>query len=163
MRICGLMMHLKQTWCAVAAWVALVSIASVLMMSAAVAEDRLTIKTASGPIEFTVELAETRAQQSRGLMFRNSLPERHGMLFDFGPPREVSMWMKNTLIPLDMIFVNADGTIHRIAAMTEPLSEAIVASQGDVKAVFEIIGGSAERLGIAAGDTIVHPIFANNQ
>ena len=126
----------------------------------AVGEDaHLVVETASGPVDFTVELALTPQEQARGLMFRNTLAERHGMLFDFGRPREVTMWMKNTLIPLDMLFIRADGTIHRIAEQTQPLSLDTIASNGDVKAVFEIAGGSASALGIKAGDTVRHPIF----
>lgn len=122
-------------------------------------ESRLVVETASGPVEFTAELAITPAEQARGLMFRNTLAERHGMLFDFGKPREVTMWMKNTLISLDMLFIRADGTIHRIAEHTEPLSLDTISSNGDVKAVFEIAGGSAAALGIKAGDTVRHAIF----
>ncbi|MCB2077462.1 MAG: DUF192 domain-containing protein [Novosphingobium sp.] len=131
--------------------------------SAARAEETLTIDTANGAVAFTVELALTSEEQARGLMFRNSLAERHGMLFDFGDEREVSMWMKNTLIPLDMLFIRADGTIHRIAANTEPLSLDIIGSHGDVKAVFEIAGGSARTLGVAEGATVHHSIFGTGQ
>ena len=90
-------------------------------------------------------------------MFRQRLPEDRGMLFDFGEPRPVSMWMKNTYIPLDMIFIRADGTIRRIAANTEPLSERTVPSSGAVRYVLEVIGGTAKKLGIEPGDKVSGP------
>ena len=139
----------------------LLVLAALMMFAARVAhaDDTLTIDAPGGPVSFTVELALSAEDQARGLMFRNTLAERHGMLFDFGEEREVSMWMKNTLIPLDMIFIRADGTIHRIAENTEPLSLGIIGSRGDVKAVLEIAGGSAKTLGIAPGAKVHHPIF----
>jgi uncharacterized membrane protein (UPF0127 family) len=93
-------------------------------------------------------------------MYRKELPEGRGMLFDFKRDQEISMWMQNTYIPLDMIFIRADGRIHRIAQNTEPLSTRIVSSGGAVRAVLEVIGGTAKRLGIAPGDRVAHPIFA---
>lgn len=124
---------------------------------------RLSIETSSGPVRFEVEFANTPETREQGLMFRESLPSGTGMLFDFGAPREVAMWMKNTLIPLDMIFIREDGVIHRIAANTVPLSLATVASEGPVTGVLEIIGGDAERLGIAPGDRVRHPMFAEGE
>ena len=124
---------------------------------------RLSIETSGGPVRFEVEFANTPESREQGLMFRESLPSGTGMLFDFGAPREVTMWMKNTLIPLDMIFIREDGVIHRIAANTVPLSLATVASEGPVTGVLEIIGGDAERLGIAPGDRVRHPMFAEDR
>jgi uncharacterized protein len=95
-------------------------------------------------------------------MYRTSLARNTGMLFPYPEARELSMWMKNTYIPLDMIFIRADGTIHRIEAMTEPLSERVIASRGAVTAVLEIAGGAAARLGLKAGDKVRHPHFAAN-
>ena len=146
----------------IAAWL-VSALLLALSVPASRADDTLTIDTPSGPVAFTIELALTPEEQARGLMFRNSLAERHGMLFDFGAEREVNMWMKNTLIPLDMLFIRADGTIHRIAANTEPLSLDIIGSHGDVKAVFEIAGGSARTLGVAEGATVHHSIFGTGQ
>ncbi len=134
------------------------------MLAAACArvdQDRLTIETGAGPVPFTVELVDTPQTRAQGLMFRNTLAQNHGMLFDFKRVEAVTMWMKNTLIPLDMLFVRADGTIHHIAANTEPLSTRIIPSQGPVLAVFEIGGGEAQRLGIEVGDTLRHPVFGN--
>jgi uncharacterized protein len=89
------------------------------------------------------------------------LPDGAGMLFPSPAPREVSMWMRNTYIPLDMVFIRADGVIHRIEPMTEPLSENIVASNGPVLAVLELAGGAASRLGLKAGDVVRYRLFGN--
>lgn len=121
--------------------------------------DSLTIISSEGRHEFSVELADTPESRARGLMYRRSMPEDHGMLFDFGRVDMVSMWMRNTYIPLDMLFVRADGSIARIASDTEPLSERPISSGEPVLAVFEINAGIADRLGIAPGDRIVHPLF----
>ncbi len=110
---------------------------------------------------FKIEMAVTPAERSRGLMNRSELAPDAGMLFDYGRPRFVSFWMKDTLIPLDMIFIKDDGRIARIAKRTVPLSLAAVPSGEPVRAVFEVIGGTADRLGIGPGDTVMHPIFGN--
>ncbi len=114
----------------------------------------IVITTRGGPITIDVEVARTAAQQQRGLMFRRSLPERTGMIFLYEPPQPVAMWMRNTLISLDMLFVARDGTIVRIAERTEPFSERIISSGRDVSAVLEIEGGASRTLGIAVGDMI---------
>jgi len=103
---------------------------------------------------FCVEVARTEAEQAQGLMFRKSLAPNAGMIFPMHPPRFASFWMKNTLIPLDIIFIRADGRIARIAARTTPHSLAPVTSGEPVAAVFEIAGGRAAQLGIAAGDRV---------
>jgi uncharacterized protein len=120
----------------------------------------LKITSKSGVHIFGVELAVTPEEQTRGLMFRRELPEGQGMLFDFHREQPTSFWMKNTYIPLDMIFIRADGRILHIAENTVPLSEELVPSGGPVRAVLEVIGGTAKRLGIAPGDRVSHPIFA---
>jgi uncharacterized membrane protein (UPF0127 family) len=119
----------------------------------------LEIATKSGVQIFGVEMAVTPDEQAKGLMFRRELPEKQGMLFDFHREQPTSFWMKNTYIPLDMIFIRADGRILRIAENTVPLSEALVPSGGPVRAVLEVIGGTAKKLGIAPGDRVTHPIF----
>ena len=119
----------------------------------------LEIATAGGTRTFSVELAKTRPELDRGLMYRRSLPSCQGMLFDFGSVRPIAMWMKNTYVPLDMIFIRADGRILRIAENTVPLSETLVPSGGPVLAVLEVVAGTAKKLGIAAGDRVAHPIF----
>ena len=106
---------------------------------------------------FTVELAANDAERERGLMFRKELPEGRGMLFDFKEERPVSFWMHNTYIPLDMIFIRGDGRILSIAENTKPLSDALIPSGGPVRAVLEVIGGTARKLGIAPGDRVESP------
>jgi uncharacterized membrane protein (UPF0127 family) len=119
----------------------------------------LEIVSKSGVHVFSVELAITDDDRARGLMFRQELPDGKGMLFDFGRDQEVAMWMKNTLIPLDMMFITAGGRILRIAENTEPMSTRIIPSGGPVRAVLEVIGGTAKKYGIAAGDRVAHPWF----
>ena len=121
--------------------------------------ERLEIATKSGPRAFLVEIATTEDEKNTGLMNRHDLPDGRGMLFDFSPPQLVSMWMKDTLIPLDMIFIRADGRILRVAQNTEPLSTVAIPSGGAVKAVLEVIGGTAKRYGIGPGDRVGHPLF----
>lgn len=117
------------------------------------------VETASGSHRFSVELAVTPEEQARGLMYRDEMDADHGMLFDFGAEREAYFWMRNTYISLDMIFVKADGTIHRIAEHTMPLSDRIVPSNGPVRAVFEVVAGTSRRLQMKPGDKVRHPIF----
>ena len=119
----------------------------------------LTLVTAAGERPIDIEVATTSDEKSMGLMFRTSLADNQGMLFPYERPHEITMWMKNTYISLDMVFIRLDGTVHRIAVRTEPLSEAIVASGGDVTAVLELAGGAAERLGLKVGDRVKHPHF----
>lgn len=121
--------------------------------------DRLNIRTAAGEHAFEIELAETPEQRSRGLMFRDHLDPDAGMLFVFEAPREASFWMKNTLIPLDLLFIDGGGTIVRIAAETTPSSETPIPSGGLVKGILEIAGGRAAALGIAVGDRVLHASF----
>jgi uncharacterized membrane protein (UPF0127 family) len=127
---------------------------------AAAEQQTLKIAGKTGVHDFAVEFAATPEETSRGLMFRRELPEGQGMLFDFQHEREISFWMKNTYIPLDMIFIRGDGRILRIAENTRPLSERLVPSGGRVRAVLEVIAGTARKLGLAPGDRVKHPIFA---
>lgn len=119
----------------------------------------LTIQAKSGQHRFAVEVMRTDADRSRGLMYRRSMAADHGMLFDFERVEPVSMWMKNTYLSLDMLFIRADGTVARVAADTEPLSTAIVPSGEPVLAVLELNAGTAAKLGIRAGDRVEHPLF----
>jgi len=121
----------------------------------------LIIESAKGPVRFTVEMATSWPQQERGLMFRKALGPNAGMLFDFTTESEQSFWMKNTLIPLDMLFIKANGTIARIAANAKPLSEDSVPSYEPVRAVLEIPGGRAAELGLKPGDKVRQSIFGN--
>ena len=119
----------------------------------------LEITSKNGVHDFAVEMAVTPEQQAKGLMFRRELPEGRGMLFDFGQEQPTSFWMKNTYIPLDMIFIRGDGRIAKIAENTVPLSEALISSGGPVRAVLEVIGSTAKKFGIAPGDRVAHAIF----
>ena len=119
----------------------------------------LEIVTRNGVQVFAVEMATTEEEKEKGLMFRKELADGKGMLFDFTPEQEVSMWMKNTFISLDMIFIRADGRILRIAENTEPQSTRIISSGGPAKGVLEVIAGTARKYGIAPGDRVGHPLF----
>ena len=114
----------------------------------------LTIRSGQREHRFTVEVARSPQEQAQGLMNRQSLAPDRGMLFPYDPPQQASFWMKNTLIPLDIIFVRGDGTIARIAAQTVPLSLDPVPSLEPVAAVLEIAGGRAAELGIREGDRV---------
>ena len=117
----------------------------------------LTIHSSSGDHRFTVNVAATPEQQQRGLMFVRSLAPDRGMIFTYDPPQNVAFWMKNTFIPLDMLFIRADGRIARIAANTVPHSLDPVPSREPVVAVLEIRGGRAAELGVRAGDLVEWP------
>jgi uncharacterized protein len=119
----------------------------------------LEIATKSGVRVFSVEMATTEEEKTQGLMYRKELPDGKGMLFDFSPEQQISMWMKNTYISLDMIFIRADGRILRIAENTEPLSTKIISSGGLAKGVLEVIAGTAQKYGIQPGDRVAHPLF----
>lgn len=112
---------------------------------------------------FTVEMALDPEQQRVGLMFRPSVGAAEGMLFDWGAPRDTAMWMRNTITSLDMVFIEADGRINRIAERTVPLSLATVESRGPVRATLELAAGTAERLGLRVGDRVEHRIFGTGR
>ncbi|MEM5517440.1 DUF192 domain-containing protein [Henriciella sp. AS95] len=122
----------------------------------------LTVDTGEEAHAFSIEIADEPDEISFGLMERESLGPDAGMLFDFGNPREPAMWMKNTLIPLDMLFISSDGTIQMIARNTVPGSLRTISPGVPVKGVLEINGGRAAELGIEPGDKISHPIFETN-
>jgi len=117
----------------------------------------LVLKTESGDHSFTIEVASTNQERALGLMFRRSLPENGGMLFLYDRPQPAAMWMKNTLIPLDMVFISADGTVHRIEQNAEPHSTALIPSEGPVVAVLELNGGEAAKIGLKRGDKVLYP------
>ena len=121
--------------------------------------ETLEIASKTGVHAFSVEMAVNDAERAKGLMYRKELPEGRGMLFDFQREQEVSFWMQNTYISLDMLFIRGDGRILRIAENTEPLSTRMIPSGGPVRAVLEVIGGTARKLGLAPGDRVAHPIF----
>ena len=119
----------------------------------------VVIETQTGVQRFTMELADAPGQHARGLIGRQSLAADAGMLFVYARPRQVSMWMKDTLIPLDMLFVRSDGIITRIVERTTPLSLATIRSEQTVRAVIELNAGSAKRLGIEVGNRVIHDAF----
>lgn len=122
----------------------------------------LLIETGRGPPHrFTVEMALSPEQQTIGLMFRPSVAPDEGMLFDWGVPRDSAMWMRNTIASLDMIFIEANGRIRRIAERTVPQSLNTIASGGPVRATLEVAAGTAERLDLRPGDLVRQRIFAN--
>ncbi len=121
----------------------------------------VTIVSADGKHNFNVELAETPAQMEHGLMFRRELAPDAGMLFDFKEPTMATMWMRNTLIPLDMLFVDEQGRIVNIRERAVPQSDAIIAAAAPVRVVIELNGGTASRLGIKPGDRVLFKIFGS--
>jgi uncharacterized membrane protein (UPF0127 family) len=121
--------------------------------------EQLTIVTASGRHAFQVEVMRTPDQRARGLMHRQFMPADRGMLFDFKQVEPVAMWMQNTYISLDMLFIRADGTVARIAERAEPLSTRTIPSGEPVLSVLELNAGIAEKLGIKPGDKVEHPLF----
>jgi hypothetical protein len=121
--------------------------------------ERLEIVTASGIHEFSVEVMRGGPQRERGLMFRRFLPRERGMLFDFATERPVMMWMKNTYLPLDMIFIGRAGKVVGLAENTEPLSEKIIPSGAPAYGVLEVNAGTAARIGLRIGDSVRHPLF----
>jgi uncharacterized protein len=123
-------------------------------------KEKLVIVTRDGVRhDFMVEMALQPDQQTVGLMFRPSVPADGGMLFDWGAPRDSTMWMRNTVAPLDMLFINADGTIHHIAEDAVPYSLATIPSGGPVRATLEVAAGTAKRLGIRVGDKVEQRVF----
>lgn len=135
-------------------------IALSVVMARAASFDPLTITTRQGKVAFTVEMATTPAEREKGLMYRTELAPDAGMLFDFGVDQPVAMWMKNTYIPLDMLFIRSDGRVASIATNTVPLSLATIESGVPVKAVLELPAGTVKARGIAVGDLVAHRIFA---
>ena len=119
----------------------------------------LKIQTASGEKSFGLEIADTDQKRSAGLMYRKDFPADRAMIFVFGEERPVMMWMANTPLPLDMLFVRNDGSIARVAENTMPFSKDIVASGEPVAFVIEVNAGIAAKLGIKAGDTVKHRII----
>lgn len=144
-------------WLALVSWIGLAAPGGSSVRAAEF--QPLEIATKSGVKVFSVEMATTEEEKTTGLMYRKHLPDGQGMLFDFSPAQQVSMWMKNTYISLDMIFIGPDGRVLRIAENTEPLSTRIISSRGLAKGVLEVIAGTAKKYGIAPGDQVAHPLF----
>jgi len=125
----------------------------------AAGQDTIEIVTRTGVHAFSVELATNAAERAVGLMNRKELPEGRGMLFDFHDDQPVQFWMHNTYIPLDMIFIAGDGRVVRIAENAKPMSDDLIPSGRPVRAVLEVIGGTARKFGIAPGDRVTGAFF----
>lgn len=155
----------QAVWSALKGWLAaILVIAGCAVASApagAASFQPLEIVTRNGVQVFSVEMATTEEEKQTGLMYRKELADGKGMLFDFNPEQEVSMWMKNTYVSLDMIFIRADGRILRIAENTEPMSTKIISSRGPARAVLEVVAGTAQKYGIRPGDRVGHPLFGS--
>jgi len=121
--------------------------------------EEIWINTAQGRFRFTAEIADDNSERSTGLMFREKMPTTHGMLFDFGETRRIQMWMRNTPLPLDMVFLDNSGTVVRVVERTTPFSDDIIDSGAPVSHVLEINGGVARLIGIKPGDTLNHASF----
>ena len=132
---------------------------AVLAPAHAAGQASIEIVSKNGVHPFSVELASNDAERARGLMFRKALPEGQGMLFDFKRDSPVSFWMHNTYISLDMIFIAGDGRIVHVVEDAKPQSDDLIPSGGPVRAVLEVIAGTAQKLGIAPGDRVTGSIF----
>jgi uncharacterized protein len=142
-----------------ACWAVLVAAAA---PARAAGQDTIDIVTRTGVHAFSVELATNTAEREVGLMFRKELPEGHGMLFDFQTEQQVQFWMHNTYIPLDMIFIAADGHIVHVAENAKPMSDDLIPSVHPVRAVLEVIAGTARKFSIAPGDRVTGSIFGKS-
>lgn len=136
-----------------------VSMGTALLGGYDLADEPLSIETATGPHEFLVEVARSPAMQARGLMYRTSMSPSHGMLFVFRQEGPLLMWMKNTVLPLDMIFLSRTGTVVDIHEHAVPFSEQVISSSVAAKAVLEVYAGTAARIGVRRGALVRHPAF----
>jgi uncharacterized protein len=150
---------MKRLACTVLTVAAIVYLAVLVPTAWSAEQQALEIASKTGVHVFSVELAVTDDERARGLMFRRSVPEFTGMLFDFKRDQEITMWMRNTYVSLDMIFIQSDGRIRRIAENTETESDKIIPSGGPVRAVLEVAAGTARKLGIEPGDRVATPIL----
>jgi hypothetical protein len=145
--------------CAVLAFAPARAAAQATLPQVTLEQNTLEIVSSSGVHAFSVEMATNDEERERGLMFRKELPEGHGMLFDFQHDQPVAFWMHNTYISLDMIFIGGDGRIVHIAENAQPMSDALIPSDGPVRAVLEVIAGTVRKLAIAPGDRVTGSIF----
>ncbi|OJX17885.1 MAG: hypothetical protein BGO82_16855 [Devosia sp. 67-54] len=141
--------HLRSAWFAVRLAMTLVLLSAAAACSA---DNRGVFHTAKGDFAFTLEIADTEAQRERGLMFRTSLAPDAGMLFDYHQEQQAAFWMQNTLIPLDMIFIAADGTVKTIHVNARPMDPTSIPSEVPVRFVVEIAGGRSQEIGLKVGD-----------
>jgi uncharacterized membrane protein (UPF0127 family) len=142
-------------------FVGLFAAAAAIGAAPALPHSTLVVDTPRGPVRLTVELARDETSRMRGLMYRTHLDANAGMLFEFENDAFRTFWMKNTALPLDMVFIRADGTISSIAANATPMSEKVISSQEPVRAVLEINGGRAAALNIRPGEIVYNAVFAN--
>ncbi|MFD2238443.1 DUF192 domain-containing protein [Aureimonas populi] len=149
----------RRNW-KVLAIVLVLAVASYFVFTSNSIGSTATLLTESGRHRISVEIADTPDTRATGLMHREEMAQDHGMLFDFGETRPVSMWMKNTLIPLDMLFLRPDGTVATIARNARPLSLTPIPSGEPVRYVLELNGGAAARYGVSVDDRLDHPIIA---
>ena len=133
------------------------TVASLLLAACSNAESKLVLHTDKGDFAFTVEIADDGAERAQGLMFRDHLAADAGMLFDYGEEQLTSFWMQNTLIPLDMIFIGADGTVKNIHVNARPMDTTSIPSEFPVRFVLEIPGGRSVEIGLKDGDKMDHP------
>jgi uncharacterized membrane protein (UPF0127 family) len=133
---------------------------TLLLAACSSAESRLVLHTAKGDYPFTIEIADDGAERAKGLMFRDSLAADAGMLFDYKQEQLTAFWMQNTLIPLDMIFIGADGVVKNIHVNAKPLDTTSIPSGVPVRFVLEIPGGRSVEIGLAVGDRMEHPLVA---
>jgi uncharacterized membrane protein (UPF0127 family) len=143
----------------VAALVACWAFLAALPTARAAGQDTIEIVTRTGVHAFTVELATNAAERAVGLMYRKELPEGRGMLFDFHDDQQVQFWMHNTYISLDMIFIAGDGRVVRVVENAKPMSDDMIPSGRPVRAVLEVIAGTARKFGIAPGDRVTGAFF----
>jgi uncharacterized protein len=122
---------------------------------------KIEIITDQGNQTFSIEIADEPQEQARGLMFRPSMPTEAGMLFIFDQPRPANFWMRNTMIPLDMIFIDDTGKVDSVAERSDTYSEQVSSSKRDVRAVLEINGGLSRQMGIGPGTQVIHQAFEN--
>ncbi|WP_345890837.1 DUF192 domain-containing protein [Devosia oryzisoli] len=134
-----------------------------LPLAACSDESRLVVHTATGDHTFTVEVVDTPEGRAKGLMYRQELAEDAGMLFDFKQERPVSFWMQNTFIPLDMVFIGADGVVRNVHVNARPRDPTSIPSDGPVQFVLEINGGRSKEIGLVAGDRIEHERISNEK
>lgn len=149
----------KIVWAAAGLIIALLAAGYLYHAAVGGRPEEITVHTANGAHSFTVEIADKSATRSKGLMGRKQLDVNAGMLFHYREPREMRMWMKDTPLSLDMIFIRREGTVHRIEARTQPFSEGLIHSGGEVVACLEVLAGTADRIGLKPGDRVDHRFF----
>jgi uncharacterized membrane protein (UPF0127 family) len=146
---------------AMAVRMAVFALATLLLAACSNAGEKLVLHTAKGDFAFTIEIADDPAERAQGLMFRDTLAADAGMLFDYHQEQMASFWMQNTLIPLDMIFIGADGIIKNIHVNARPLDTTSIPSVYPIRFVLEIPGGRSTEIGLAVGDRVEHPLVGS--